>query len=382
VGLVLASAQASGTERRVAFVYRHLVKRFPDRYRLLIAPNLFEVLNEAGYALDRLEGVDLLPRRSRLDRKRGAHAPPWVNAGRTLTMLGYRSGLRAWASRFDIDVIQVYLELVPFLGLFPIRHLPTIVSLVSHLPVYFDKTSAPGRLLLRAAGRALKADCHAPIVDGLRRLGVPEHKLNWPHCNTTNHEIFHPVTKEPLVSFTARSIWWKNPDLMADVIGVVLDRHPSARFAVLGEGPLQAGLRRLVQERGWTDKVLVEYRADPSDIVNRSLVHVSIEELDNASNQSLLEGMAAGCAVVASDVGATRQVVTPDVGVLTSLEPDDVAGRVIDLLDHPDHAEALGRAARERILRDHHVDRYVEYLRLLHDFSRSEPVQDGRRITA
>ena len=91
---------------------------------------------------------------------------------------------------------------------------------------------------------------------------------------------------------------------MADVIGVVLHRHPSARFAVLGEGPLQAGLRRLVQQRGWTDKVLVEYRADPSDIVNRSLVHVSIEELDNASNQSLLEGMAAGCAVVASDVGA------------------------------------------------------------------------------
>jgi glycosyltransferase involved in cell wall biosynthesis len=257
-----------------------------------------------------------------------------------------------------------------------------IVSLVSHLPVYFDPSTVAGRLQRRAADVSLKADClFPPIVDGMRRLGVDETKLNWPHRNTTNHETFTPARKELLVSFTARSIRWKNPLLMASVIERVLQQCPSARFAVLGQGPLQAGLRTMVQERGWQEKVLAEYRADPSPIVNRSLIHVSIEEFDNAPNQSLLEAMAAGCAVVASDVGETRQVVSPDVGILTSLEPQDIAEEIVDLLGHPDRAEALGREARKRILRDHHVERYVEYLSLLHDFSRSEPVQDGRRIS-
>jgi glycosyltransferase involved in cell wall biosynthesis len=141
-------------------------------------------------------------------------------------------------------------------------------------------------------------------------------------------------------------------------------------------------MRQVVARRGWQERVLVDWRADPSDIVNRSLIHVSIEEFDNAPNQSLLEAMAAGCAVVASDVGLTREEVTSDVGLLTSLDPADVADRIIDLLGRPQAAEALGREARKRILRDHHVDRYVEYLDLLHDFSRSDPVRDGRRTVS
>jgi glycosyltransferase involved in cell wall biosynthesis len=172
---------------------------------------------------------------------------------------------------------------------------------------------------------------------------VDEAKINWPYRNTTNHERFHPQPKDPLVSFTARAIRWKNPELMTSVIGKVLERHPSARFAVLGRGPLQQGLRQVVNERGWQERVLVDYSPDPSDIVNRSLIHVSIEEFDNAPNQSLLEAMAAGCAVVASDVGSTRQVVTPDLGILTRLEPEEVASQIIDLLRPAAQPRRLGR---------------------------------------
>jgi len=367
----------------MAFVYRHLVRRYPGRYRMLIAPNLYAVLNQGGYGLDQLEGVEVLAARSHLDRKRGSDAPVLVNVGRVATLLRYRARTEAWAKAQALDVIQIYLEMVPFLGVIPLRGQAMIASLVSHLPVYFNRRSVRSRLLRRAIDRSMKADClYLPIVEGLRRIGVDEAKLNWPFRNTTNHEAFSPRPKEPLVSFTARAIRWKNPNLMTFVIDRVSQAHPSTRFAVLGQGPLQRGLRRVVQERGWQDKVIVGYQADPSDIVNRSLAHVSIEEFDNAPNQSLLEGMAAGCAVIASDVGATSSVVTPDVGVLTGLEPEEVARRVIALLDDPDRAKALGRAARDRILRDHHVDRYVEYLNLLHDFSHTEPVQHGRRITA
>jgi glycosyltransferase involved in cell wall biosynthesis len=367
----------------MAFVYRHLVQRFPGRYRLLMAPDLYRVLNEGGYGLDELDGVHVLPPSSRLDRKRGAHASLLVNLGRLVTLMRDRAHIKRWARAQGVEVVQVYLELVPFLGVLPLAETPMIVSLVSHLPWYFDRSGFAGRALRRGVDHSLKADClYLPIVDGLRQLGVDEAKLNWPFRNTTNHERFHPEPKEQLISFTARAIRWKNPHLMASAIARVLQRYPSARFAVLGRGPLQEGLRQVVQREGWQERVLVDFRADPSDIVNRSLIHVSIEEFDNAPNQSLLEAMAAGCAVVASDVGLTREEVTSDVGLLTSLDPADVADRIIDLLGRPQAAEALGREGRKRILRDHHVDRYVEYLDLLHDFSRPDPVRDGRRLVS
>lgn len=76
------------------------------------------------------------------------------------------------------------------------------------------------------------------------------------------------------------------------------------------------------------------------------MVHVCIEHYDNATNQSLLEGMAAGCAIVASDVGETHTVMKPEVGMLVQLEPSAIAQAVPHLLADPELCGKLGWAAR------------------------------------
>jgi glycosyltransferase involved in cell wall biosynthesis len=113
----------------------------------------------------------------------------------------------------------------------------------------------------------------------------------------------------------------------------------------------------------------IGYVADPSAIINRSLIHVCIESYDNTTNQSLLEGMAAGCAVVASSVGATETVVTEDVGVLVNLDARDAADAIVSLLSNLEHARRLGQAARRKVLAEHNVHSYIKYLEAVHDFS-------------
>jgi len=108
--------------------------------------------------------------------------------------------------------------------------------------------------------------------------------------------------------------------------------------------------------------VTVTYMPDPSQIVNQSRVHVCVEEFDNATNQSLLEGLAAGCAIVASDVGYTSRVVTPDVGILVPLQPEAIADAVLSLINPPDTLDAMGQAARRKVLRNHSIDQYLDYL--------------------
>ncbi len=301
-----------------------------------------------------------------------------MNLGRLLTLERYRRALERLSRREGVRLLHPYLELVPFLALRPLEGVPWVVPVVDHLPKYFDGRSLDSRLLRRASLLSERVDClYRWIADRMEDMGVPADRLNNPAWNTVNHEAFHPEPKELLVSYAARTIDWKNPLLMVSVIDHVFRRRPDVRFQVLGTGKLAAETAERIRSARWANQVQASYREDPSPVVNRSLVHVSLDHFDNFPNQSMLEGMAAGCAIVASNVGETHRVVTPDVGVLTSLEPEDIAQAILRLVSDPPKAEDMGHAGRARILENHHVDRYVEYLHRVHDLGRPGRVIDG-----
>lgn len=373
---------ASGTERRLAFVYKHLERRYPGEYLLVLPRGLCHTLDRGGFGLSDMPGVRVLNRRWRLDLKRGAHASPLVNLTRIVTLLQYRLELAHLIETERVHLIHAYLEMVPLLGLMPLRQVPMVVAAVDHLPKYYDRRRMDCRLLLRAIGASVRVDCLNAWISGrLEALGVDPGLLKYPAWNCVNHEAFHPEDKdERVVSFAARTIDWKNPLLMLDVIEHVLKARPDTRFWVLGMGTQQALLARKVIERGWQGIVRTGYLEDPSTVVNRSLIHLSLERFDNSLNQSLLEGMAAGCAIVASRVGETERVVTEDVGILTPLDASQIADAVLRLLADPALARRLGRAARARIMANHHVDAYANYLHNIHDLSQTGRSLDGVRI--
>lgn len=364
---------ASGTERRLAFVYQHLHSRYPNEYLLILSRDLYGVLNRGGFGLDRLPGVRVLGRRWWLDIKRGAHASPLVNLNRIVTLLGYRREVERLIERDHVRLVHAYLEMVPLLGMLPLRQVPTVVAVIDHLPKYYDRRRPECRLLLRAVETGARVDCLSPwISKRLEGLGVDPRLLNYPAWNCVNHDAFRPEDKdERVVSFAARTIDWKNPLLMLDVIDCVLRARPDTRFWVLGMGKLQSVFARKVIERGWQGIVRTGYLEDPSTIVNHSLIHLSLERFDNSLNQSLLEGMAAGCAIVASRVGETERVVTEDVGILAPLDASQIGEAVLKLLSDPALARRLGRAARARVMANHHVDTYVDYLHDIHDFGQT-----------
>lgn len=365
--LLLLSTGASGTERRIAFVYRHLCARFPGRYHLLLNRDLFEILQRGGFALDALPNVHLISGRSAVDFKRRAHTNWLVNLGRLRTLAGYRRAASHILRTHGVRSLQAYLEMVPFLGLQPIDGVDMVASLVSHHPKYYSRIHPECLLLLQALKSYRRIDALYPFIQQrLIGLGVPAHKITAPRRNCVNHDRFRPESKQRIVTFSARAIALKNPLLMLRTIQMVVEHDNEVRFYILGGGPLYRRLKQRVRQLGLGDRVTVEYRYDPSTIVNRSLIHLSLERFDNTTNQSLLEGMASGCAVIATDVGSTRSVVTPEVGLLVDRNPDAIADALRRLLDSPDLTRSLGQAARQAVLRDHHVDDYIRYLDRMH----------------
>jgi glycosyltransferase involved in cell wall biosynthesis len=86
-----------------------------------------------------------------------------------------------------------------------------------------------------------------------------------------------------------------------------------------------------------------------------------------------MEAMAAGLPVVATGVGGVPELVQHDVnGILIPIDDRDALARaLLALVDDPDRAAALGRAARETIAARFSFTRMVHsfedlYLELLH----------------
>jgi glycosyltransferase involved in cell wall biosynthesis len=76
----------------------------------------------------------------------------------------------------------------------------------------------------------------------------------------------------------------------------------------------------------------------------------------------LLEAMASECAIVATDVGETRDLVNQELGYLVKKNAGEIADRVQFLIENPQVTTSMGRKAREFMFRKHTIENYMLYL--------------------
>ncbi len=119
------------------------------------------------------------------------------------------------------------------------------------------------------------------------------------------------------------------------------------RLMIIGDGPERPSLEALAQALG----VTVEFTGQvdrPAHLIQQ----FDIFALSSDTEQmplSLLEGMAAGCAVAATDVGDVRQMVAvPNQPFVTAIDDAALAGALRTLVSDPDRRSALGGANRAK----------------------------------
>lgn len=127
-----------------------------------------------------------------------------------------------------------------------------------------------------------------------------------------------------------------------------LDRG-SFRAVVVGDGPDRPLLERELRRLGLTDAVtLAGERRDVPELLGRSDVFV-LSSSSEAMPMSVLEAMAAGLPVVASDVGGVPELVRADTGVLFRAgDPDALAAALERLIADPSLRRGLGATGRIR----------------------------------
>jgi glycosyltransferase involved in cell wall biosynthesis len=151
---------------------------------------------------------------------------------------------------------------------------------------------------------------------------------------------------------------------------IVRDSVPSARFLIVGDGPLRRELKETAAQLGLADSVVFaghQMRVAPF-IGSFDVAVLSSCDYEGCSNY-LLEAMGLGRPVVATDIGGNRELVRHgETGLLVPpRDPAALAAAVLTLLDDCALASRLADAARTRFQAGFSVPTMVRHYEQLYE---------------
>jgi len=128
-----------------------------------------------------------------------------------------------------------------------------------------------------------------------------------------------------------------------------LQQIPGAYLVLVGDGELRDTLEQHVQAMGLADRVCFMGEITPEEV--RAVMNVCdlfmFPSAFEALGLALIEAMAAGMAIVASDIPACREVLQ-NTGVLVSPTPQELSRAANRFLADTSYAKEMGRRAAER----------------------------------
>jgi len=149
---------------------------------------------------------------------------------------------------------------------------------------------------------------------------------------------------------SGRFVDQKGHVFLVEAAPAILEEYPNMYFLWLGSGPLENTLKDEIKKRNLSKHFLFAGMLDnvePELAGADLMIHPSVQE---PYGIAVLEGMRAGLAIAASRVGGIPEVVRDrETAILFEpRNPDDLANKVISLLDNPDALGLLGTTGRLR----------------------------------
>jgi glycosyltransferase involved in cell wall biosynthesis len=367
VYLINLSFGLAGIERRFANLWHALYRREVVFPILVIPSSLAELLDDAGLLPDDAAGLIVTSEPETLARIKMPHAldVPMAIVRSRIAAVGYRS---VW-SRIERDANAIVHVGMNTSALRP-PDTPAVYECVDASLEQLDT-----RHFRRASKRRCIIHCQTNRIRTALDLCFANREARW--RTVTNPTYFAQYDerrsnggRDPgLIAFVGRLAPEKNPLLFIDAVARVRQQGADCHAVILGEGPLRAACAERIKELGLESVISIDFVAKPVEVLRQAALYISLQTGDNYGSQSLLEAMGAGCAIIASDVGETKNIVTDEVGVRVPFSIDLVAGAMDRLVRVPQEARKLGSAA-ERIARTKYsADAYASFLETVYELA-------------
>ncbi|HEV8335219.1 MAG TPA: GT4 family glycosyltransferase PelF [Candidatus Polarisedimenticolia bacterium] len=162
----------------------------------------------------------------------------------------------------------------------------------------------------------------------------------------------------PLVGLIGRITAQKRVDIFLEAARRVSEKLPGARFLIVGKGELMEAMRRKTSQLGLDDlAIFTGGRDDVPDLLAALDLLVLCSDDEGLPNV-ILEAMAARKPVVATDVGACRELVAEGVTghLVARRDSEALAAAILRVLLLPDRGRAIGEAGHRRAVGEFGVD--------------------------
>jgi L-malate glycosyltransferase len=290
-------------------------------------------------------------------------------------------GLRSWKSRVRLARHLRQLRMAVAHSFDFYTNLMLIpAARMAGVPVVIGSQRQLGDLLTPSKFRAQVATfrwadvviCNSRVAASrLAAAGVPERKLAVIRNGIS--DLFFSGANPALprqpgilrVGMIARmNTWSKNHRLLLAAAARLNQRHANLEFLLVGNGPLRPELERAAQELGMADRV--RFLGEREDVEN-ILASIDISVLPSGSESSsnaILESMAAGVPVVATDAGGNPELAGEDRGILVKSGNElDLERGIERLITDASLRRKLGENARDFVRRNF----TVEQMRIRHE---------------
>jgi glycosyltransferase involved in cell wall biosynthesis len=181
---------------------------------------------------------------------------------------------------------------------------------------------------------------------------------------------------EKIVFYVGRLVWEKGLQVLVDAAPQIVSVYPNVKFVVAGGGDFRFDLAERARRNGVGDWFIFPGRISDEDrerLYKTADVAV-VPSLYEPFGIVALEAMAAGCPVVASEVGGLSEVITlHETGILVHPnDPGSLAWGVLQTLIHPQWAAARAANANRMVREFYNWDRIAKmtnavYERIVHE---------------
>lgn len=202
------------------------------------------------------------------------------------------------------------------------------------------------------------------ILDGVKKRNVKinEDSVSEAPCSFADYSKCTPGDKSKMeIVFSARLEPDKNPMMYLEAVKILHKKYPEIKFHLLGEGSLVFEIENYLKENDLSEAVNFRFHKNPPEIFARTSIIISLQTGTNYPSQSLLEAMACGNAVIASNTGDTSLFINDKNGVLIPLDTNALTDAIEKLISGKDHLREMGINAAKFVLTNHTAEKYCEY---------------------
>jgi len=304
---------------------------------------------------DQRHGIDIVHPRFAIVPKIGMNMAPLLMAQAVKPVIG-----RIIDEGYDFDVLDAhyfYPDGVAAVMLGKYFNKPVVITARGTDINLIPQFRLPRKMILWAARNAsgIVTVCNA-LKDEMVGLGVAADKIT-PLRNGVDLQRFQPMDRAAaratlgLKRFTLLSVGLLDPRKAHDLIIKALPSLPEVDLLIAGTGPEKKNLEQLAQELGVADRVTL---LGPVPQTELKTYYNAADALVLASSREgwanvLLEAMACGTPVVASNVWGTPEVVAaPEAGeLMPERTPQGLVTALTKLrANYPDHAATRRYAER------------------------------------